>query len=81
MMDAPPVIIEIKRTERHDIKAEVTEYVARLLCRAAGEEPDADVRYGDNVMHTVHLPYPMNLRWYKYREAAIEQLQNLFKAP
>lgn len=82
-MDAqePPMIVEIQKTERHDIKAEVVEYVARLLCRADGKNPDQDWRQGDGVMLSVAVPYPANLTWYAYREKAEARLRELFPTP
>lgn len=80
-MDAnnPPVIIETVTTERHDIREEVVEHVARLLCRAAGKNPDEDVRMVNGGFNTVHLPYPSNLRWTAYRAEATEKLKALFR--
>lgn len=81
-MDAtPPAIIEIKTTERRDIRAEVIEHVARIMCRADGCEPDADIRSVGDAFRTVHIPYPENRGWFRYRDQAITKLQELFKAP
>lgn len=78
-MDAtPPVIVEIVTTERHDLKEEVIEQVARLLCRADGKEPDDDIRLVGGNFQTVHIPFPANRRWNQYREAAVARLQQLF---
>lgn len=80
-MDAsPPVIIETVTTERHDVREEVIEHVARLLCRADGKSPDGDIRNQGNVMLPVNIPYPMNRTWYSYRDAAIVKLRSLFPA-
>jgi hypothetical protein len=79
MTDAsPPIIIETVITERHDVREEVIEHVARLLCRADGKSPDGDIRVQANMVFTVHIPYPMNQPWYAYRDKAIEKLSNLF---
>jgi hypothetical protein len=79
-MDAnnPPVIIETVTTERHDIREEVIEHVARLLCRADGKNPDGDVRHQGSMMLTVNTPYPMNQPWYAYRDKAAEKLGSIF---
>lgn len=78
---APPAIIEIVKTEKHDVRAELVEYVARLLCRSDGKDPDRDKRVtAEGHFQTVHLPYPMNLTWYAYRDKAEELLQTLFRS-
>jgi hypothetical protein len=79
-MDAnqPAIIVEIIETERHDIKEEVIERVARLLCRADRKNPDEDIRLVDGVFQAVNIPYPANLRWNSYREQALEHLQKIF---
>lgn len=82
-MDAqPPAIIETVTTERHDIREEVIEHVARLLCRADGKNPDEDIRMGNVMtsMQTVNIPYPAYLRWNSYREPALEKLRALFRS-
>lgn len=76
---APPEIIEIKTTERHDIRAEIIEKVARLLCRADGNNPDNDIRMTGGGFQTVHIPEPKNREWYRYRDAAITRLEALFR--
>jgi hypothetical protein len=79
-MDAsPPVIIETVTTERHDIKEEVIEHVARLLCRADGKNPDEDIRLVNGGFQTVNIPYPMNMRWNVYREQAVDKLRTIFR--
>jgi hypothetical protein len=79
---SPPMIIETVTTERHDIREEVIEHVARLLCRADGKNPDEDVRLvnGGTGFQTVHIPFPANLRWNAYREQAVERLRSLFRS-
>lgn len=86
MDQPPPMIIEIPRppvpaiaSERRDIKAEVIEHVARLLCRAAGNNPDADWRVGPNTFLTVNVEYPHNLMWNRYKDEAEKRLREVFK--
>jgi hypothetical protein len=76
---APPMIVEIQTTVKHDLKAELIEHVARLLCRADGKDPDHDWRMGDGTMLSVAVPYPDNLEWARYKSKAEERLRELFK--
>lgn len=74
-----PVIIETVTTTRHDIRAEVIEHVARLLCRADGKDPDRDVRISpEGNMYSVHITGPTGL-WTQYRGKAEERLRGIFK--
>ena len=75
------MIIETVTTERHDIREEVIEHVARLLCRADGKNPDRDIRQSDadvnglSYFNTVYISPPANLLWNAYRDRAIEALR------
>lgn len=73
----PPAIIETVTTERHDVREEVIEHVARLLCKADGKNPDEDVRMVNGGMQTVHLLHPA--RWNSYRLQAEDMLRALFR--
>ena len=77
--------ITITTNEHHAVKEEVVEYVARLLCRADGCNPDADMRcssveLGSSVVtcNLIGLPYPEYLAWNKYREPAQALLGCIF---
>jgi hypothetical protein len=81
----PPAVVEVKTTERHDIKEETIEHVARLLARAEGVDPDADMRYSlprlDSMTVTcdaVGMQYPTSLAWNNYRRQAEKLLRDLF---
>jgi len=82
---APQSTIEIHQTERHDIREEEIERVARLLCRADGCDPEADLRCskwkpGDTTItcNTVGMAYPPYLGWNAYRDRAETLLKQLF---
>jgi hypothetical protein len=83
----PPEIV-ITHTERHDVREEMIEHVARLLCRAAGCDPDADTRCGidpnnPSVMtcNAVGMSYPSSLGWNRYRANAESLLGKIFGEP
>jgi hypothetical protein len=83
VMDAqqPPTIIEIPvPSEKHDLKKELIEHVARLLCRADGKNPDQDIRASEDGTRflALHLPYPDNLQWSRYRDKAEARLKEIF---
>ena len=59
----PPAVVEVKTTERHDIKEETIEHVARLLARAEG---------------AAGMQYPTFLAWNNYRRQAEKLLRDLF---
>jgi hypothetical protein len=81
MIDGPPAIIEIQKApERHNIREELIEHVARLLCRADNRDPDVDTRVSGSTFNTVYLPYPTNLTWYGYRERAESTIRDIFSA-
>jgi hypothetical protein len=80
-----PPEINITIHEHHDVKGELVEYVARLLCRANGCDPDADMRcsadpgQGNTVSClAINWPYPAYLGWNKYREPAEKLLAQIF---
>lgn len=84
-MDAqqPPAIIEIQKTERHDVRQEAIERVARQLCEADGKDCDADIRCSQSGMMTNCLTnfiqFPADRVWYAYRDKAEAVLREAFK--
>ena len=83
----PPQIV-VTHTEHHDVKAEMVEYVARLLCRADGCNPESDLRCGPPDLNSnsvtcnaVGWPYPSYLGWNKYRPQAEKLLVQIFGEP
>ncbi len=88
--DAPPAII-ITHVERHDLRDEVLNHVARLLCEADGCDLASDIRCGDVdgkisattpmtiTCNAVAMPYPTYMRWYTYRDKAEKLLRDIFK--
>lgn len=87
-VDQPPTIIEIPHeSERHDVKAEVIEQVARLLCAQDGKNPDGDWRLihtpgkngGFDEMLAVNVEEPANRNWYQYRDKAERLLRDMFR--
>lgn len=80
----PPQIV-ITHVERHDVREETIEHVARLLCAADGCDPDHDMRCSlpksgewTVTCDTVSLSYPMYLGWNSYRGKAEKLLGQLF---
>lgn len=80
-----PAIIEIHKTERHNIHDEVIEQVARVLCRADGCNPDGDIQCADpspgsmtTTCTLMALPYPSDRRWNAYRGKAETLIKNIF---
>lgn len=72
------MIVEIQKNEKHDVRAEVIEQVARLLCKADGKDPDHDWRDGGTNFLIVAVDYPGNLEWSRYKSKAEERLNELF---
>lgn len=85
-MDAAPAIeITITKTEKHNVREEAIERVARQLCLADGCNPDDDIRCGPIrlneqtvLCNSVGMTYPSNLRWNAYREKAIQAIKQAF---
>jgi hypothetical protein len=82
-MDAgnPPEIV-IQHVERHNIREEEIERVARLLARADGKDPDEDtscvtvegMEYKNCFIFTHEIPR----MWHRYRDQAEKLLAQIF---
>lgn len=84
MDTAPAIEIVITKTERHDVRAEAVERVARQLCAAAGCDPDGSIQCSTPVglisnCTLMHLPYPTDRNWYAYNSRAEKILKDAFK--
>lgn len=71
----PPEII-IQHIEKHDIREEEIERVARLLSRQAGEDPDHDDKCSEN--SCLLIGGPPYWHWHKYRDPAEKLLAQIF---
>jgi hypothetical protein len=75
--------------EKHDVREEIVEHVARLLARADGFDPDEDLRCrstgGDSsaIVGSQTLFCDLNVfprpRWQKYRDRAIDLIRKAIK--
>ena len=85
-MDAAPVEIVIQKTERHDVRQQAIERVARQLAAADGKDPDGNIQCGEPSAQSMTvtctllaLPYPRGMVWYAYRDKAEKMLKDAFK--
>jgi hypothetical protein len=80
----PPSVIVVTSVEKHDVREEEIERVSRLLCRADGCNPDADMRCRIDASgmtatcNAIAMSYPSYLEWNRYREQASSLLRELF---
>ena len=82
---APPPAIVITKTERHDVRGEAIERVARQLVLAEGKDPDMDMRCGVPLIGTYTVTCNLNIYpeplWYAYRDRAEKMLRDAFFDP